>query len=234
MKGILIKTYTGHGYEVRDLDVLEDNSQIASCGKDRQTFLWDVATGKCIRKFSGHQTRTNCITFNEQCSVLVTGGYDKHVKIWDCKSRNYDPIQILSDAQDSITSIAVSKYEIVSASVDGKIRNYDLRMARLRTDSFNRPCTSVNLSNDGNCVLVSCLDSHIRLIDKGEGDLLAEYTGHKNTEYPIASNLTNTDAYVVSGSEDHKIYFWDLVEGSIVHSLSGHSKTVSAVAVHPE
>jgi WD40 repeat protein len=31
-----------------------DNSQIASCGGDRQPFLWDVTTGRVIRKFKGH------------------------------------------------------------------------------------------------------------------------------------------------------------------------------------
>lgn len=35
-KGILIKTYTGHGYEVRDAAVAQDNSKFASCGGDKQ------------------------------------------------------------------------------------------------------------------------------------------------------------------------------------------------------
>lgn len=31
-----------------------DNSKLASCGGDRQVFYWDVATGRVIRKFRGH------------------------------------------------------------------------------------------------------------------------------------------------------------------------------------
>jgi WD40 repeat protein len=31
-----------------------DNGQFASCGRDKAVFLWDVPTGKVIRKFEGH------------------------------------------------------------------------------------------------------------------------------------------------------------------------------------
>lgn len=35
-KGNLVKTYPGHGYEVRDVTVSKDNSKFASCGGDKQ------------------------------------------------------------------------------------------------------------------------------------------------------------------------------------------------------
>lgn len=33
-----------------------DNSKLCSCGGDRQIFYWDVATGRVIRKFRGHDS----------------------------------------------------------------------------------------------------------------------------------------------------------------------------------
>ena len=38
------------------------------------------------------------------------------------------------------------------------------------------------------------------------------YTSHCNSEYKIDSCFTNDDAFVMSGSENGKIYCWDLVE----------------------
>lgn len=61
-KGLLIKTYRGHGYEVRDVCVSEDNSKFASCGGDKQLFLWDVASGSSIRKFRGHDSTINAVS----------------------------------------------------------------------------------------------------------------------------------------------------------------------------
>ena len=38
------------------------------------------------------------------------------------------------------------------------------------------------------------------------------YKGHKNSDYKLDSSLSHDDAYIVSGSEDGRICFWDLVE----------------------
>jgi len=48
------------------------------------------------------------------------------------------PIQVLDDARDSITSIQIRNYEIITGSVDGKLRTYDLRAGQLFTDVVGR------------------------------------------------------------------------------------------------
>ena len=40
------------------------------------------------------------------------------------------------------------------------------------------------------------------------------YSGHLSSSYKLDSCVSHTDAYIVSGSEDGKICFWDLVEVS--------------------
>jgi len=40
------------------------------------------------------------------------------------------------------------------------------------------------------------------------------------------SCLTNTDAHVVSGSEDGRVFFWDLVDGSVAKSFKAHQAVV--------
>jgi hypothetical protein len=42
------------------------------------------------------------------------GGYDRAVKVWDCKSRNYEPMQTLLQAQDSVAAVAISQFEIIT------------------------------------------------------------------------------------------------------------------------
>lgn len=50
----MLKTYSGHGYEVLDAHSSGDNSQICSGGMDKSVILWDVASGKVLRKYRGH------------------------------------------------------------------------------------------------------------------------------------------------------------------------------------
>ena len=90
--------------------------------------------------------------------------------------------------------------------------------------------TSVQQTKDGNAVLVSTLDSTIRLMDKGNGQLLQSFTGHKNSKYRIRSCLGLADSVVISGSEDGQLYAWDVLEGTVIEKLEAHdSKVASAV-----
>ncbi|RUS27327.1 hypothetical protein BC938DRAFT_483405 [Jimgerdemannia flammicorona] len=55
----------------------------------------------------------------------------------------------------------------------------------------------------------------------------------KNTEYKVQSYFSNTDAHVLSGSEDDGVYVWDLVEGTHLTTLRTHMGVVSSIDYHP-
>jgi len=235
-KGTLIKTYTGHSQGVHGICVSKDNAQILTCGGDKQAFVWDVETGRSLHKFTGHYAQINSIAVNEEHTIAVTGSYDKSVRIWDLKSRNDSiSIQVMDDFKDSVTSVCLGKdaNEILAASVDGFIRRYDLRKGQLTADCVATPVVSLQLSRDYNCVLAGCLDGVIRLFEKDTGELLSSYKGHDNTKHKIEAMLTNTDGYVVAGSEDGRVVFWDLVEEKMVHTLKGHTGSVCSLGYHP-
>ena len=67
--------------------------------------------------------------------------------------------------------------EILGGSVDGSVRRFDVRAGALWADQLHSPVTTIALSHDGNCVLASCLDGRMRLLDKDGGELLAQYSG---------------------------------------------------------
>ncbi|KAJ3023487.1 WD repeat-containing protein 83 [Thoreauomyces humboldtii] len=236
--GLAIKTYEAHGKAVLALAIPPagaDNSRFASASEDRSVFVWDVGTGHPIRRFQGHHHRVNCVAFNADANVVASGSYDASVRFWDCRAQNARlPIQIVGDAKDSVESVQIVAHEILTGSVDGSLRTYDMRMGDIVTDRVGHPITSASFSGDKNCILASSLDDTIRLFDKENGELLGSYTGHRNREYRISSTLSNTDAHVISGSEDGSIFMWDLVEGGLVRKLKdAHTKVVTCVAYHP-
>ena len=61
--------------------------------------------------------------------------------------------------------------------MDGTVRQFDIRMGIMFTDSLHESVTGIAVSHDGNCVLASCLDNSMKLLDKASGELLATYTG---------------------------------------------------------
>eukprot|EP00051_Salpingoeca_urceolata_P010550 m.129251 g.129251 ORF g.129251 m.129251 type:complete len:309 (-) comp16754_c4_seq1:1672-2598(-) len=229
-----IKVYRGHSQDVTDCAASKDARRLLSGSKDKNVLIWDVASGESIRKYWGHAGPINSVKFNEEAVVAVSGSYDGTVRCWDLRSNNRDPIQTLNEAKDSISSVFVSGSNILTGSVDGHVRLYDLRAGRLRTDFIGEPVTSVSLSHDGNCILAGSLDSTIRLLDKDTGKLLSDYSGHKSKEFKVECCLSHNDAYVVGGSEDGKVFIWELVEGNVVHTIDCHSIVVSSLGYHPK
>ncbi|CAM9834538.1 unnamed protein product [Chrysoparadoxa australica] len=234
-----IKAYSGpHGYEIRDISVTGDNTKFASCGADKVAFLWDVSKGSVVRRFQGHEDKLNTCCFNKDCTVLFTGSYDGTIRCWDLRSNNRIPIQVLHESRDSVTCVRMSSSgeELLSGSVDGRVRTYDIRAGRVTEDNLKSPVTWVSISNDGNCVLASCLSEHacLRLLEKHTGTALNHYTGHTNSMYGVESCFSNDDACVMSGSEDGSIRIWDLVDAKVIRKLQGHSKTVCSIAYNPK
>ncbi|KXZ55768.1 hypothetical protein GPECTOR_2g1318 [Gonium pectorale] len=235
--GILVKTYAGHGYEVRDAAVARDNSKFASCGGDKQArgvFLWDVASGNFIRKLRGHDGTVNAVCWAAEDSLLLTAGYDQCVKVWDMKSRSIDPIQVIKGFQDSVTCVAASGSSILAGSVDGTVRRFDVRLGRATSDQLHSPVTGLAVTRDGLCVLAACTDSCLRLLDAGSGQQLAAYTGHLHASVKMDCCLTPSDAYVVGSSETGEVFYWDLVEAEAVDHFKAHGGVVTSMSMHPD
>ena len=47
--------------------------------------LWEIATGKNIATFWGHTTDVQCFAFSQDGSLLVSGGHDGVIYLWDLK-----------------------------------------------------------------------------------------------------------------------------------------------------
>lgn len=230
-----------------------DNARFASAGGDRTVFLWDVSTATTLRRFShateGHVGRVNCVATGggsagaEDHSLVVSGGFDTTVRVWDTRSGGGGagggarPIQILDEARDAISAVVVRGAEIMAGSVDGRVRAYDVRTGRVVTDVIGASVTSLGLTRDGRAMLVGSLDSRVRLMDRDAGTCLQTYGGvnegeaggWKNTDLRVQSLLGGREKYVVAGDEmtgdggtqapsgeGGRLWAWDLLTGKLV------------------
>jgi mitogen-activated protein kinase organizer 1 len=69
--------------------------------------------------------------------TLSLGSYDQSVRVWDLKSHTRTPIQVINCFSDSVTSVVLSRDEIVTGCVDGAVRIFDVRAGRLRVDNVH-------------------------------------------------------------------------------------------------
>jgi len=121
---------------------------------------------------------------------------------------------ILDQAKDAVTCVRMGKGgdAIVTSSVDGKIRTFDLRTAQMITEDIVHPVTSFSFSNDGTSIAASCLDGIVRLWESNTAATATRttsrkrvfqklYSAHKSNNYKVECAFTSNDEYLISGSE---------------------------------
>lgn len=232
-----IQKYAAHGYPILDISCSADNKTFASVGGDRSVFLWDVQAASTLRRFGGtqqgHTSRVNAVSFaGTDDSVIVSGSDDRSVRIWDVKSRNANPVMVFDEASDSVSAVTVIEEQIISGSVDGRVRSYDIRMGLCTEDAMPAAVTSVQTTKDGQALLVGCLDSKIRLIDRKDGTCLQAFGGDRfaNNELRIKSCFGKGETVVLGGMEGAgSVNFWDVMTGQLVGAVEAAEKVVSIV-----
>lgn len=196
-----IQTYTdGHVHPIYALTT-DRASTVLLSASERTLLSTDLVTAQAKRRFWGHTARIEYVaclgggnSSNDDAAayglgeeIYASASYDSTIRLWDSRSRSNDPLMILTDAKDAVTCVAPapntgqgSEAQIITSSVDGRIRTYDLRMARLITEDItsgeeecNRvPITSFSVSSctprisngdSGSLVAASCLDGTIRI-----------------------------------------------------------------------
>lgn len=194
---------------------------------------------------------------NDDGTVLMTGSYDKTLSFWDLRSHSRDPIQTLTDFQDSVTSVVSPSTSsscngyIVAGSIDGKLRSYDMRKGLIHVDDLKDPITCIRMAANGKVAVSMCLGGSIKINEITTGHpLLHIQGGHLHEKYkseccissvqPLSSSKGSTDTNnttntkIFSASEDGKIVCYDFITGNVLYNTpqSVHTRAISSIVHH--
>jgi transcription initiation factor TFIID subunit 5 len=61
-------------------------ADIEYTGEDLAINLWDIGSGKRLKKMTGHTASIYSLAFSAESSLLLSGGADWTVRCWDVKS----------------------------------------------------------------------------------------------------------------------------------------------------
>lgn len=64
-----------------------DNALVASASADKSCGLFDVQTGRSVRRWRGHAGSVFCVAFNEDSTVIFSGSVDGTVAAWDVRNK---------------------------------------------------------------------------------------------------------------------------------------------------
>ena len=188
--------------------------------------LWDLATGKQLRRFTGHTGAVNSIAISADGRFLVSGG-DEHLlgemKIWDLATgKELENLQSNhSTSYRGVTAVNLStdsRYALIASEYGMWV--WELSTGRLLL-SFEGIVDCAAFSPDGHFVLsggVHLEEGELRLWDTRTGQELRRLSGH--TSAVTTAAFSPGGQFAFSATHD-TIKVWDVASGKELRNFGG-------------
>ncbi|KAF2841509.1 WD40 repeat-like protein [Patellaria atrata CBS 101060] len=179
--------------------------------------------------------------------MIASGSGDRTVRLWDIENNQ----QMLSlQIEDGVTTVAISPDNrfVAAGSLDKSVRVWDTQtgylVERLEGEVGHKDSVySVAFAPNGTDIVSGSLDKTIKLWELSApprvvagggprgGKCIRTFEGHKDFVLSVA--LTPNGQWVLSGSKDRGVQFWDPATGVAQLMLQGHKNSVISVAPGP-
>ncbi|XP_019625240.1 PREDICTED: periodic tryptophan protein 2 homolog [Branchiostoma belcheri] len=185
-----------------------------ACSGLGQLLVWEWQSESYVLKQQGHFNNMSSLAYSPDGQYIVTGGEDGKVKVWNTGS-GFCFVTFTEHTAAIVGTIFTSnRHVVISASLDGTARAFDLhRYRNFRTFTSPRPAQFSCLAVDHSGDLVCCGAQdmfEIFVWSMQTGRLLEVLAGH---EGPVASlSFSPADAILASASWDKTVRVWDIFE----------------------
>ena len=212
----------GHAGKINDLRFTGDAGELIVAGGIAGLYgevrVWDVATGKLIRTFSGHDDTIYAAVVSQDKRLLSTGGYDHKIILWDFESGAQK--HVLKGHNGAVFDLAFSPdgHNLVSASGDATVKVWHVPTGR-RLDTRSEPLKeqySVDFSPDGLQFAAGGADNRLRVwkfVSRDEmkiNPMLHARYGHEGAISRL--RYTAEGRQLVSAALDQSIKVWKIPE----------------------
>uniref|UniRef100_A0A5B6Z8A7 Serine-threonine kinase receptor-associated protein n=1 Tax=Davidia involucrata TaxID=16924 RepID=A0A5B6Z8A7_DAVIN len=181
--GDWIGTFEGHKGAVWSCCLDTNGLRAASGSADFTAKLWDALTGDALHSFE-HKHIVRACAFSEDTHLLLTGGVEKILRIFDLNRPDAPPREV-DNSPGSVRTVAWlhSDQTILSSCTDiGGVRLWDVRSGKIvHTLETKSPVTSAEVSQDGRYITTAD-GSTVKFWDANHFGLVKSYNMPCNVE----------------------------------------------------
>ena len=201
----------GHEQDIYSLDYFPSGDKLVSGSGDNTVKIWDVTTGQCLLTLSVEDGITTVAASPNMGKYIAAGSLDRSIRVWDSETGYL--VERLDSENEMNNGHRDSVYSVVFTR-DGK---------RIVSGSLDRTVKLWKLAHlDNNNVI------------NGTSHCEVTYVGHK--DFVLSVTTSEDDKFILSGSKDRGVIFWNSETGEPLLMLQGHKKSVISVAMansHP-
>jgi WD40 repeat protein len=209
-----VRTFEGHTAGLHAVALSADGTLAASASADGTLRVWDVKTGKELRRLAGFPDAVRSLAFAPEGVRLLSGHQgvksDFAVRLWDAGEGK--ELRVFKGHAKEVTAVAFgpSGRTFVSASVDGTLRVWDAESGKeIQRMEHAGGIRDLAVSPDGRRALSAGFgDRTVRLWDLTNGKELYRLEGHSGGVLGVAFAADGKRA--LSCDTDCTIRLWRL------------------------
>ncbi len=239
-------SFAGHSVSAAGLTFSPDGKRLAtgdgsptdtSGCREAQVRLFDLDTGRLVRRFPGHLDDVHALCFSPDGRKLATGGHDARIRLWHLASgRRLGQVRHLPNSRP-ISFLSGGKSLLVHQDVEGFCHLIDTSSYRtLSRFGMRSPssASTVVVCRPGEREAAVFVDGAVLWYDLRQGKLLRSRP--LEGEIPTPAGMLSPDAAVLACllPRHHAIGLWDTSTGKQFATLTGHTSMVSVLAFSPD
>eukprot|EP01017_Pseudomicrothorax_dubius_P044643 TRINITY_DN7567_c0_g1_i5.p1 TRINITY_DN7567_c0_g1~~TRINITY_DN7567_c0_g1_i5.p1 ORF type:complete len:280 (+),score=45.66 TRINITY_DN7567_c0_g1_i5:150-989(+) len=209
---------------VTDLAWIGNNILLAS--DERDIHIVDVERMKEVATLKGHTECIIGIRYNPVTNILVSGGMDKFVFLWDLRLKK--PFNTCLAHSRDVTSVDISfdGSVVLTTGLDGYCRVFSVFTGKcLKTITImgSPDLSNAKMTLDGRFALITALDGSLSLWDLQTLTMVKAYKGHINGAFIVESHIgswNNASSFVLAGGDDGTVRIWDYATAEPLAALS--------------
>ncbi len=175
------------------------------------------------------------VAFSPTAQLLVSGGMDGVVKLWDVVNqvRLREQPQVLGSKSGLVTTVAFHPSEaMVAAGGVDNVRIWNYQHGELLLTLDRSAIGDLAFHPTGQYLATTSHEPAIDIWDLQTGECCQTLIGHQSENWTVAYHPQGD--LLASGGEDNEVRLWHLPSGDCRAVLKGHSAAISCVAFSPD